>query len=761
MSKQSTVIASALLCLMNTLNSIGYSDESSAAVDFENDIAPILSSQCVDCHNAATQMADLRLDTKQAALDSGSIEPGDGKASLLIQRLYDKDLGLLMPPTGKLPQQQINILRKWVDEGAKWPAAISLESKDLLSTENEQTKELFAAIRTVDHARVRQLLEDSTLLETRNRYGSTPLIYASLYADAKLVRLLLDKGADPHAANTEGLTALMMSIRNAEKTRLLLESGAAVNAKSGIDRTALMLASAYAGNKIVVEQLLQSGADVNAADKRGWTALIMAARTGDTELMRVLIDAGANVNAGNAQSLGTGTALTHAAWAGNLSGINLLLDRGAESTGRSIDLALIFGATHGYTDVAQVLLENGAKADAKAVTNYVPDTPLLAASYSDHLPEKIVGWLLERGADPNVEGGNGHSPMELATARGETATVRLLRDAGATSATRTESMTSTTGTQKAPRAAAQSSVQLLQSCDIEFYSKSGCIACHQHTASLLGSSMARNVGLTVDEQTVQQQLKLTVVDLAKKRNDFLQRVKIGGTAHRISYLLWGMAAADYPADEVTDAAAMEIAGLQLHDGSWVSDAHRPPTEYSKFSATAVSLYALHNYAPPGMKADFAQRIARAKQWLNSAQPRSNQDSAFRLLGLHWSAGESQHIKAAAEALLKQQRDDGGWAQLPNLESDAYATGLSLYALHLGAGLPTSDPRYQSGLDCLLKTQKDDGSWHVQSRSMKFQPYFESGFPHGDDQWISAAATGWGALAIMQSLNDSTPNAPRD
>jgi N-acyl-D-amino-acid deacylase len=48
----------------------------------------------------------------------------------------------------------------------------------------------------------------------------------------------------------------------------------------------------------------------------------------------------------------------------------------------------------------------------------------------------------------------------------------------------------------------------------------------------------------------------------------------------------------------------------------------------------------------------------------------------------------------------------------------------------------------------MRTQQNDGSWHVRSRAFGFQPYFESGFPHGHDQWISMAATAWSAMALM-------------
>jgi len=60
-------------------------------------------------------------------------------------------------------------------------------------------------------------------------------------------------------------------------------------------------------------------------------------------------------------------------------------------------------------------------------------------------------------------------------------------------------------------------------------------------------------------------------------------------------------------------------------------------------------------------------------------------------------------------------------------------------------LPTAaDAAFKLGVDYLLRTQQEDGSWHVKSKAMTFQPYFESGFPHGYDQWISAAGSSWGS-----------------
>lgn len=83
----------------------------------------------------------------------------------------------------------------------------------------------------------------------------------------------------------------------------------------------------------------------------------------------------------------------------------------------------------------------------------------------------------------------------------------------------------------------------------------------------------------------------------------------------------------------------------------------------------------------------------------------------------------------------------------SMGSDAYATGEALYALNVGGNMPVSDPIYQKGLKYLLRMQAPDGSWHVKSRSIWVQPYFESGFPYGHDQWISAAGTAWATMAL--------------
>ena len=83
-----------------------------------------------------------------------------------------------------------------------------------------------------------------------------------------------------------------------------------------------------------------------------------------------------------------------------------------------------------------------------------------------------------------------------------------------------------------------------------------------------------------------------------------------------------------------------------------------------------------------------------------------------------------------------------------MKPDAYATASVLVALNKAGGISPGHERWQKGIEYLLKTQQPDGSWHVASRVKPVQEFFESGFPHGKDQFISAFATGWATEALL-------------
>jgi squalene cyclase len=135
-------------------------------------------------------------------------------------------------------------------------------------------------------------------------------------------------------------------------------------------------------------------------------------------------------------------------------------------------------------------------------------------------------------------------------------------------------------------------------------------------------------------------------------------------------------------------------------------------------------------------------VDRAAKWLEAASPRTTEDRSMQLLGIAWAGHQAPSNRV--QQLMSKQRADGGWGQTDNLASDAYATGEALWALDESHIAP-SDPAFRRGVDYLLGTQQETGEWHVVTRALGFQPYFQSGFPHDHDQWISQAGT---AMAVI-------------
>jgi ankyrin repeat protein len=210
---------------------------------------------------------------------------------------------------------------------------------------------------------------------------------------------------------------------------------------------------------------------------------------------------------------------------------------------------------------------------------------------------------------------------------------------------------------------------------------------------------------------------------------------------------------------VTAIYARLIAARQDPAGHWDSFHQRPPSSYSRFTQTTLALRAIQLYSHPSQNADVARRLIAARRWLLNHHPRDTEERTFQLMGLHWTGANRAQLALAGKALLAQQRADGGWQSVEGRASDAYSTAQALVALVDHSGIPASNARWQRGLEFLLTSQLPDGSWHVTSRihppAPVSPPYFESGYPHGRDQFISAQATSWAVMALARA----TPALP--
>jgi len=222
----------------------------------------------------------------------------------------------------------------------------------------------------------------------------------------------------------------------------------------------------------------------------------------------------------------------------------------------------------------------------------------------------------------------------------------------------------------------------------------------------------------------------------------------GGGSTRAGYAMLTLEIGGKKPDEVTEAVVEFFLKRDESLGHWRTSSNRPPSESSDFTSTYLAIRALGAFGKVEQKERVAGRVEKARKWLESARPKDTEDRVFRLFALKQASDSEESIRKAADELLATRRDDGGWSQLDGGTSDAYATGSALVALHVAGGLATESPTYRGGLRFLIDRQRDDGSWFVASRSKPFQPYFESGFPYGKDQFISMAASSWATTALV-------------
>jgi hypothetical protein len=372
----------------------------------------------------------------------------------------------------------------------------------------------------------------------------------------------------------------------------------------------------------------------------------------------------------------------------------------------------------------------------------------MKAVLADRTTSGIVQSLIDRGAMVDVKTADGLTALDFAITTGNKAVIDTLKRAGATGGTAEESAPPGFVAHNTRVAAIARSLPLLQASAATFYRKSGCVSCHHNALTAMTVEAARARKFTVDERLREVERK-TVLDDSRAGLDAIMQgmVPFGGGPPSVGYVLLGLDAMRVPHDESTDAMVRLLRLSQQPDGHWPG-ANRPPIEASEFTFTAVNMRGIQQFRA----ADCAlcdRSIERAVQWLSSASPLTTEDRVFRVFGLAWGHAPQSVLQPVMRELLSAQRPDGGWSQLQGRPSDAYATGETLNALR-AAGVAPSDAAYRRGVEYLLRTQLPDGSWFVRRRTHPTQPYFESGFPHGRNQYISAAATNWATLALLQA-----------
>ena len=275
-----------------------------------------------------------------------------------------------------------------------------------------------------------------------------------------------------------------------------------------------------------------------------------------------------------------------------------------------------------------------------------------------------------------------------------------------------------------------------------------CFSCHHQALPVLAFTLGKARNIVVNEETLREQVIYTEDMLAGAANTYRKGDGLPGGVTTAGYLLWTLELAGSKPDDATSAVTGYLLKRDENRDHWRGTGGRPPSEGSPFTSTYLAVRALLKFAPADQHERRKTRLNATREWLINTPAEDTESRVFRLWALSLVEANADVIATARKELIATQHEDGGWSQIPTLESDAYATGSTLVVLHQTGAVTAADPVYRKGLEFLLKTQKPDGTWYVKSRSKPFQIYFESGFPHGKDQFISIAATSWATSALI-------------
>jgi ankyrin repeat protein len=319
---------------------------------------------------------------------------------------------------------------------------------------------ILLASRRAQTAIVNLLLLYGVSATSQNRYGEFPLLVAMKKGHREIVEILLQ--AEPAAVEMEGnrgqralitaidedkieiamlliqkgnfhpsSTALPESLfRAIEKDMLdlvdiiLRKDESLVDIESGSDRTPLSLA-AENGSEAIVKLLLEAGANMESKNTYDQTPLYLAALHGREAVVRLLLEAGANMESKNTYER---TPLYHAALNGHEVVVKLLLEAGANLESKDINqhTPLILAAKRGREAAVKLLLQAGTNLESKDILD---QTALSHAAWSGHTA--VIRLLLKAGANPESKDVDDRTPLFLAAERGHEAAVKLLLQAGA------------------------------------------------------------------------------------------------------------------------------------------------------------------------------------------------------------------------------------------------------------------------------------------------------------------------------------------
>jgi hypothetical protein len=415
----------------------------------------------------------------------------------------------------------------------------------------------------------------------------------------------------------------------------------------------------------------------------------------------------------------------------------------------------MLAAPHGQLDTVSILLKAGGRVNDVDIRKM---NALTLAIATDHANPETVRRLIAAGADVNAKDQYGESVLDWARKFRNPEITAALEEAGA------KSGAFTSVPQPPPQSQPKNAFEavnralplLARSGPVFFREGGGCAGCHHQPMHARAFAAVKAQGMAADPAIKQNFANAMVAVRPRLMPELPLLIGPGGDYDSLLGPMMAYVDLHEPPNSFTDLMVHYIAVRQHPSGAWIMlGIARPPVEDSTIERTAMAIRVLRSYGWPARQAEFNERIQRARRWLENATPATTYEYADRIMGLHEAGVPASELRQDAQALANLQRRDGGWAQTRFLESDAYATGLVLHTLYTTGLLAPNDPVYRKGVAFLLRTQFPDGSWYVRSRAPKFQPYFQSGFPFGHDQWISSIATSFAVMALAPASESAT------
>ncbi len=285
---------------------------------------------------------------------------------------------------------------------------------------------IFEAIQNNDLEEVTTLVKnDPDILIERNDQYCDPLTVAAIVGDLVIMKYLISQGADISTLDREGSNLLHNAAANGhlDVVKYLVDHGFDINTEDANGNTAILFASGF-DNLELIQYLVDNGASLDTESNAGRNCILNSVLTGNTDIIEFFLDNGFTVNTTNQWGV---TPLMYASIVGNKDIVEFLLEKGADVRAISDngETALVWATIRQHYDIAELLMEKGLSYNDRSEAGA---TMFFSAGKS---PLEAVNYMIEHGAEPNVEDTLGNIPLHIAAQHSNDEVAAYLIELGA------------------------------------------------------------------------------------------------------------------------------------------------------------------------------------------------------------------------------------------------------------------------------------------------------------------------------------------